>query len=74
MILPDLPLLHDGDSFLIELETPGDRVIRIRRILVFPDNVNTTPSVMKFADLDSRARRAVIDQINLRHVGKTVHV
>lgn len=71
--LPDLPLLHDGDSFLIELESPGDRVIKIHRILIFPDNLNGQPKVEKFGDLDSRARRAVIDQINRRFPGKMVH-
>lgn len=71
--LPDLPLLIDGDSYLIEMESPGDHVVRIKRILVFPENVNTTPKSISFGDLDSRIRRAVIAQINRRHTGKMVH-
>lgn len=71
--LPDLPLVYDGDSFLIELSSPGERVVKITRILVFPDNVNSAPKHEKFSDLDSRARRAVINQINLRYPGRMVH-
>lgn len=71
-LLPELPLLHDDDAYLIELEG-AEKVVRIRRILVFPGNVNSQPKVESFGDLDSRARKAVIGQINLRHPGKMVH-
>lgn len=70
--LPDLPLIFEDDSYLIELEG-ADHVIRIKRLLVFPGNTNTSPKVVRFGDLDSRARRAVIAQINRRHVGKMVY-
>lgn len=70
--LDDLPLFYQDDSYLIEL-IGAERVVKIKRILVFPGNQNVSPKVESFGDLDSRARRAVINQINLRHPGKMVH-
>lgn len=71
--LADIPLYHDGDGYLIEV-AGGERVIKITRILVFPGNENSSPKVERFGDLDSRARSAIIQQINRRHVGKMVHI
>lgn len=72
--LPDLPLIFEDDSFLIELEQLTEKTVRITRILVFPNNRNGDPKVEQFHDLDLRARRAVIDQINRRYTGRTVKI
>lgn len=72
LTLPPLPLLHNDDSFIVDLETVGLRCVRILRILRYRHNQNTEGTEERFHDLDYDTRRAVIAQINRRHVGKTV--
>jgi hypothetical protein len=70
--LPDLPLLHDGDSFMITLSAVGEKCVKISRIVRYPNNVNSHGVEENFRDLDLETKRAVIQQVNRRCVGKTV--
>lgn len=70
--LPDLPLLHDGDSFMITLLAVGERCVKITRIVRYPNNVNSHGVEELFKDLDIETKRAVIQQVNRRCIGKTV--
>lgn len=69
---PPLFLLHDGDSFLIDLADVGTLCVRILRLIRYPDNQNASGVEEKFTDLDHLTRKAVIQQINRKHKGKTV--
>ena len=70
--LPDLPLLHDGDAFVITLEGVSPRCVRIVRIIRYPNNENGDGFDTSFHDLPPEAKHAVTRQINRRHVGKTI--
>lgn len=72
--LPDLPLVYESDAYLIELGQESERIVRILRLLVFPDNRNGEPKFENFMDLAPSARRAVIEQVNRRYPGRTVKV
>ncbi len=71
-VLPPLPLIHNDDSFIIDLEPVGVKCVRILRIIRYAHNQNTTGAEEHLSDLDPETRRAVIQQINRRHVGKTI--
>lgn len=70
--LPDLPLLHEGDSFLITLSEIGTKCVRILRIIKYPNNVNSHGEEWSFRDLDPETKRAVIQQVNKRCIGRMV--
>jgi hypothetical protein len=70
--LTPLPLIFDGDSFIIDMEAVGLKCVRILRIIRYPHNQNTTGVEEHFHDLTPDAKRAIIRQINRRHVGKSV--
>ena len=70
--LPDLPLLYEDDSYIISLANVGTKCFRILRIIRYPRNQNTRGVEENFKDLDYMTKRAVIEQINKRCVGRTV--
>lgn len=67
----NLSLLHDGDSFVLEL-LPEEKHVRVLRILRYENNQNVEASSPRFFDLNPRTRDAIIRQIQRRHPGKTV--
>lgn len=69
-----LPLLYNGDSFIIELSPVGQNSVKVESITRFPDNQNTDGVHEQFRDLDPETKRAVITQINRRHHNKVVRV
>ncbi len=71
-LLPPLPLLHEGDSYVIYLKSVGEKCVRIVTIHRFANNQNVEGVEEDFRDLDLETKKAVIKQINRRHVGKTV--
>lgn len=71
--LDSLPLLHDGDAFVLELEVWPTHV-QLLSILRTANNDSVTSSHENFRDLDPYARRAVITQINRRYKTKMVKV
>ena len=73
MSLPNLPLLHDGDSFLLLLADEG-RSIRLTAIQRFENNINSEPMEVKFFSLDETTRHAVLQQIRRRYPGRTILV
>lgn len=72
--LTSLPLLHECDSFYIYCLEEGEKTIRISYIERFPGNISVSPTRESFGDLDERTRRAVIQQVNRRYIGKVVRV
>lgn len=71
--LDSLPLLHDGDAFVLELEIWPSHV-QLLSILRYSHNQNVEASHERFRDLDPFTKRAVIQQINRRWKGKMVKV
>jgi len=71
-LYPPLPLIFNDDSFLIEVEDAGPKTLRVLRITRFAHNQNTTGTDEHFFDLEPEVRRAMIKQINRRHVGRTI--
>lgn len=71
--LDSLPLLHDGDAFVLELEVWPTH-IQLLSISRTPNNSDLVPAHERFSDLDPYAKSAVITQINRRYKGKIVKV
>jgi len=71
--LDSLPLLHDGDAFVLELEVWPTH-IQLLSILRYENNQDVVASHENFRDLDPYAKRAVIAQINRRYKTKMVKV
>lgn len=69
-----LPLLHEGDSFLLELDHPNAFSVRLVSILRFAGNHNVDAVAERFLDLDPETKRAVISQVNRRYKGKIVRI
>lgn len=69
---PNLPLLHNGDSFVLTLEPISLKIIHLTRIIRYPNNENGDGVEESFRDLDVETKRAIIQQINRRYVGKTI--
>jgi hypothetical protein len=70
--LRPLPLLYEGDSYLIYLKEVGTRCVKILTIHRFRHNQNTEGVEENFRDLDLDTKRAVVQQINRAHVGRTI--
>ena len=68
-----LPLLHDGDAYILTLDVEDCHVL-LSSILIYPGNTNTEPEHVLFRDLDTETKQAVIAQVNRRHKGKMVRV
>jgi hypothetical protein len=72
-LLRPLPLIHGGDSFVIDLKEVRDgTAVRIVRIVRYRNNQNVEGTEERFFDLLPDERTAVIRQIHRRHVGRTV--
>lgn len=71
--LDSLPLLHDGDAFVLELEV-WPRHVQLLSVLRYEHNQNVTATHEVFTDLDPYTKRAIIAQINRRYKGKMVKV
>ena len=70
--LPGLPLLHDGDSYIIWLVDVGTKMLRIVGIHKYANNRNTEAEELTFYDLDDFGRAAVIRQILRKYKGKGI--
>ena len=68
-----VPFLYDGDGYAIHVRV-ADRHIYIDSVDVYPNNLNVDPTNESFMDLTPLARRAVIDHLNRKYPGKTIHV
>lgn len=73
MLLPNLPLLYDGDSYLLTLEEHG-KELKLVSIQRFENNENCDPEGIRFFDLDDRGRHAVLAQIHRRYPGRNVKI
>lgn len=70
-----IPLISNGDAFLIELEYDLlGTDIHITGIQRYENNQNVAPTWEKFMDLDPETRRRVIAQINRRYKGKMIKI
>lgn len=69
-----LPLLYEGDSYLLELSCEDDWSVRLHRVVRYENNQNVSGVEENFNDLDSFCKKAVITQIHRRYVGKTIKV
>lgn len=67
-----VPLIYEGDSYLLYVTELSDRQVHLSRIEMFPSNLNVAPTQEKFFDLTPPCRREVIAQINRRFPGRTV--
>ncbi len=68
---PEIPLLHDGDSFLIDAR-PDGLAIRLHAITMFGANQNTEPVSIRLFDLTRETRQVVLRQILHRYPGKVI--
>lgn len=67
-----IPLMWNGDSFIITCEPVSDYQVRITSIARYANNQNVDGEELDFLDLDEQSRRAVIRQVNRRHKGMMV--
>ncbi len=67
-----VPLIHEGDSYLIYVAEESERTCKITLIEVFPSNLNVAPTQERFFDLTPQARREVIAQVLRRFPGRLV--
>lgn len=70
--LPSLALIHDEDSFSIDLTEIGTKCVKILRIIRYPSNKNVVPTEERFFDFDSETRAAIMAQIRRRYRDKTI--
>lgn len=68
-----LPLLHEGDAYVLELDISAPQV-RLLSISRYPNNQNVEPTSENFRDLDPETKKAVVMQINRRYKGRMVKV
>lgn len=70
-----IPLIHEEDSYLIEVEaTASPHEVQIVSLQKFPNNLNCVPTLELFCDLDPTTKRKVVEQVNRRFPGKVVRV
>jgi hypothetical protein len=67
-----LPLLYNGDAFVLTLQPEGHHRVRLVSVVRYPDNVDGDGVHEQFRDLDPETKQRVIQQINRRYQGKTV--
>ncbi len=70
--LRPIALLHEADSYIIHVEALLPKVLRISKIIRYPDNINGNGILESFTDLDFATRHAIVRQIQRRHYGHTV--
>jgi hypothetical protein len=71
--LPDIPLLIDGDGYLVELNDDG-RDICIVRILLFPNNENAQPRLCEWRGLLRHIHDRVINAVNRKYRNRMVKI
>jgi len=69
-----LPLLHNGDAFVLTVLPEKAHSVRLVSVVRYPDNVDGDGVHEQFRDLDPDTRQRIIQQINRRFQGKTVLV
>lgn len=69
-----LALIHDGDSFFIDVIGLSPRTVKIERVLRFANNQNVVGVEHKFFDLEPEVRSAVMAQVQRRYKGLTIRV
>ena len=67
-----LPLLHNGDAFVLTVERASERQVRLLSVVRYPDNLDSDGVHEQFRDLDPDTKAKVIQQINRRYPTKTV--
>jgi hypothetical protein len=68
-----LSLLHDGDSFTLDLEV--SHIVRVLRVLRYENNdAGRTPVHEQWFDLHEDERASIIRQIQRRHKEKLIKV
>jgi len=65
-----LALAHEGDSYLLTLFV--DHEVHVRSIERSTSNTNLRAEEVRFYDLDTEARHAIITQIRRRHKEKLI--
>lgn len=68
-----LPLTYDADGFILDIELVPKGVL-LHRVLRFPGNTNTPPTLERFLQLPDALRREIISQINRKYRGKRVFI
>lgn len=71
---PSIPLLHEGDSYLISVTEVSPLQVKLLGIVCHPANLNGDGVEYKFFDLPPETRAAVLKQIQRRYIGRTVKV
>lgn len=72
--LPNLPLLHDEDGYIIQLEETSRGGMKLSAILKYENNANVDPLTVSFFHLDERTRHFILQQIQRRYPGRTVSI
>lgn len=67
-----LPLLYNGDAFVLTISPVSERQVRLASVVRYPDNVDGDGVHEQFRDLDPETKARVIQQINRRYPTKTV--
>lgn len=70
--LPPLPMLYEGDSYIIYLKEVGTKCVKILQLHRFSNNDSRNGVEESFADLTEEAKREVIQQVSTRYKGKTI--
>ena len=68
-----IPLIHDGDSYIITCIPVGEQV-KLEQVIRYRNNQNVEGEELTFYDLDYGARKAVVRQVRRRHPGCTIIV
>lgn len=61
-----LPLLHDGDAFILALDVQPN-YLQVTSIHRTPNNSNVNSVLENYHDLDPDAQKAIVAQIRRRH-------
>jgi hypothetical protein len=69
-----LPLLYEGDSFILIIQPAGPGQIRLAQIIRYRNNQNVEGVEESYWDLDESTRRAVIRQVRRRHKNASIMV
>lgn len=67
-----LPLLYNGDAFVLTLQPEGQHRVRLTSVVRYPDNVDGDGVHEQFRDLDPDTKQRIIQQIKRRYFDKTV--
>ena len=67
-----LPLLYNGDAFVLTISLVSERQVRLTSVVRYPDNVDGDGVHEQFRDLDPDTKQRIIQQIKRRYLDKTV--